>query len=454
MWKIEVHLPRSAFYGLGRCAANLILLGCILGRSSEAQEVKTLRLTLRDAVQIALRQNPQVQIASLNIAESQSNQAIARSALLPQISGNASESVRRLNLQTALGRTFQGFPGHIGPFWVSEAGAAGSAPLLDVSAWLRWQASKDDVTGTRADNQTVREQYVQLVVSQYLGSWRAAADVQAAQSRMDLAKALFDQAADLQRSGAGTGIDTLRANVQYQNERQRVIQAQTGLRTSLYGLARLLNLAPDVMIELADVSEFFVTPPSSADENLERAWMQRPEMQALDARIRAAETQKRAVQAERVPKLNVTGNWAEQGLEPTKTIPVYEFAASIDFPLFTGGRIGAQASVADIEAKKLMQELTDVRNRITLEVRTAAAELNAAREEVEVANLGVDLARQEVMQARDRFEAGVANNIEVITAQDELARANDNQITALYRYNQARADLAHATGQMEALYGR
>src|SRR5581483_3322997 len=200
MWKIEVHLPRSAFYGLGRCAANLILLGCILGRSSEAQEVKTLRLTLRDAVQIALRQNPQVQIASLNIAESQSNQAIARSALLPQISGNASESVRRLNLQTALGRTFQGFPGHIGPFWVSEAGAAGSAPLLDVSAWLRWQASKDDVTGTRADNQTVREQYVQLVVSQYLGSWRAAADVQAAQSRMDLAKALFDQAADLQRS--------------------------------------------------------------------------------------------------------------------------------------------------------------------------------------------------------------------------------------------------------------
>jgi len=64
----------------------------------------------------------------------------------------------------------------------------------------------------------------------------------------------------------------------------------------------------------------------------------------------------------------------------------------------------------------------------------------------------VDLARSEVSQARDRFEAGVANNIEVITAQDELSRANDNQIAALYRYNQARADLAHATGQMETLY--
>jgi outer membrane protein TolC len=66
----------------------------------------------------------------------------------------------------------------------------------------------------------------------------------------------------------------------------------------------------------------------------------------------------------------------------------------------------------------------------------------------------VDLARQEVDQARDRFQAGVANNVEVVTAQNELARANDNQIAALYRYNQARADLAHAAGQMETLYGK
>ena len=71
-----------------------------------------------------------------------------------------------------------------------------------------------------------------------------------------------------------------------------------------------------------------------------------------------------------------------------------------------------------------------------------------------VANLGVDLAKQEVVQARDRFQAGVANNIEVITAQDELARASDNQIAALYRYNQSRADLAHSVGQMEAMYAK
>ena len=95
-----------------------------------------------------------------------------------------------------------------------------------------------------------------------------------------------------------------------------------------------------------------------------------------------------------------------------------------------------------------------MRNGIALQVKTALAQLASARSEVNVANLGVDLAKQEVEQARDRFQAGVANNIEVITAQDELARASDNQIAALYRYNQSRADLAHSVGQMEAVYAK
>ena len=102
----------------------------------------------------------------------------------------------------------------------------------------------------------------------------------------------------------------------------------------------------------------------------------------------------------------------------------------------------------------LAQEREDLRNRVGLEVKTAIAQLDSARHEVDVANLAVKLAREEVTQARDRFQAGVANNIEVITAQDELSRANDNQIGAHYRYNQARADLAHATGQVVELYAR
>ena len=100
------------------------------------------------------------------------------------------------------------------------------------------------------------------------------------------------------------------------------------------------------------------------------------------------------------------------------------------------------------------QQRDELKNQIALEVKTSQAQLDAAQHEVEVANLGVNLAREEVSQARDRFQAGVANNIEVVSAQDALARANDNQIVALYRYNQARADLSHAIGQIEGLYSK
>ncbi len=121
-------------------------------------------------------------------------------------------------------------------------------------------------------------------------------------------------------------------------------------------------------------------------------------------------------------------------------------------PVFTGGRIRAEITRADLELKKIVQQREDLRNQIALEVKTALAQLQAARNEVDVANLGVQLANEEVSQARDRFEAGVANNVEVIQAQDALARANDNQIAALYRYNQSRADLARAVGQMESVF--
>ena len=429
----------------------LLMMSAIFAKAAEPQP---LRLTLRDAVQMALKQNPQVQVANLNVAVSQENQVIARSALLPQANLAVSELVQRENLEAFLGMKVQGFPEHSGPFWIFQGGSNGSAPLLDLAAWHRWRESKENITGARAQELTVREQNVLLVVSQYLGSLRATADVSAAQSRVELAKALFEQASDLQKNGVGTAIDTLRANVQYQNEQQRLIEARTALATSLYGLSRLLNVDPHVPIELADASEFFKTPAYSADETMEQALVARPEMKTVASEIRAAELERKAARDAKIPRIALNGEWTEEGLSPASAIPVYNFAAALDVPVFTGGRIRAQTAIADIELKKLAQQQTDLRNQIAQEVRTAAAQLDAAKNEVDVANLGVGLAREEVTQARDRFQAGVANNIEVITAQDELARANDNQIVALYRYNQARADLAHATGQMESLYAK
>jgi outer membrane protein TolC len=362
--------------------------------------------------------------------------------------------VNRLNLHAAIGLSFPGFPTHVGPFEVFQGGIGFRAPIFDLTLWRRYKSSRMGIDSRRAQEMSAREESVLLVVSQYLGCQRAAADVAAAQSRADLAQAVYDQSADLQKNGVGTGIDTLRANVQLQNEKQRVIVAHTQLDTSLYGLARLLNVDPRRTLEIADQVSFFDTPDISLDQTLEKAYAARPELRAIHTEEQRAALEARTAADQRLPKLSFDGFWMQHGLTPDSIIPVYQYQWSLDFPVFTGGRIQAERAKAGLAIRQLEQQEQELRNGIALEVKTAVAQVEAARNEVTVANLGIQLAREEVDQARDRFQAGVANNIETITAQDELARANDNQIGALYRYNQARAGLAHAVGQMEALYAR
>jgi outer membrane protein TolC len=432
-----------------------ILVTVLLGAPSvSSQDQPALRLALRDAVRLALKQNPQIQIANLKLAESEQDHAIARSALLPQASIGVASSAQRINLGSSFGAHLPGIPHHAGPFEVFQSGPSFSMPIFDLTLWRNWQASRQVVKASEADDETVREQTVSLVVSQYLAALRAAAQVRAAQSRVDLASMLYNQAVELEKNGVGTNLDTVRAHVQLQNEKQGLLVSQTQLKTALYGLVQLLHLEPHQTVELADEMSFFETPEITLEQSIERAYAQRPEIRSLVSQEGAARLRKRASSESRLPKLTVAGIWSYQGNSAPSAIPVYTYQGSVDFPLFTGGRIRAEAGKADLEIKRIEQEKAQLRDQIALEVKTAVAQLESARNQVDVANLGVDLARREVGQARERFQEGVANNIEVTTAQDALARANDNQIEALYRYNQARADLARAIGQMQDLYAK
>jgi len=413
-----------------------------------------LRLTLDQSVGLALKQNPTAQIAIITAAESVQDKNVARAALLPQATLNVTDTVERLNLQAFLGERIPGFPEHAGPFQVFSAGPAVNAQIFDLTLFRRYQAARETANASKADSLSTREQVILLVVSQYIGTLRNVANVQASESRVELAQALYDQAADLQKEGVGTGIDTLRANVELQNEKQRLLEAQADRETSLFGLSRLLNLDPRQTIELADSLSFFDTPQPEVSASLDSALGTRQEWKALQERVKAAGLDKRASQSSRLPDLSFTGNWAYLGGSSTSGIPTYNYEAMVSVPLFTGGRIHAEIVKANLEIQKLQQQEDDLRNSIALDVKTALINLDSARNQVTVANLGVQLSKEEVDQARDRFKAGVANNIEVIQAQDSLARANDNQIAALYRFNQARADYARSIGQMEKVYSK
>lgn len=413
-----------------------------------------LKLTLNEAVKLALKQNPTAQVAVLQAAQAEEDRVSARADLLPQAQLQVYDTARRTNVQAQFGAKIPGIPQHIGPIQIFNAGPVFGMPVFDLSLWRRYQAARNNADASKASSLSTREQVILLVVSQYIGSLRAEADVQASQSRVQLAQALYNQAADLQSQGVGTGIDTLRANVELQNEKQRLIEAQNQQQTSLYALSRLLNLDPRQPVELADALSFFDTPQPDVQASIDEALGARQEWKSLGQQIQAAEHDKDAAQDSRLPSLRFDGNWAYQGTSVNNGIPVYNYQATVNMPLFMSGKIHAQVVKADLQIKVLEQQRADLRNQIALDVKTALLNLDSGRNEVQVANLGVQLAQQEVDQARDRFKAGVANNIEVIQAQDSLSRANDNQIGALYRFNQARADYARAVGQMEKLYAK
>ena len=195
-------------------------------------------------------------------------------------------------------------------------------------------------------------------------------------------------------------------------------------------------------------------PEFEKTEAIKTALATRPEMQAQVSQERIAHLEKKSASEERAPQLDFSGAWLYQGSHFDNGIPAYTYQVGFSIPLFTGGRIHAEIARADLEVKHIDQNRQLLEERIVREVKSAVDELDAARKNVDVANLGLQLANEEVAQAERRFAAGVTTNVEVITAQDELARANNNQIDALYRFNQSRVNLARALGEVQDTYAK
>ncbi len=409
----------------------------------------TLPLTLKQAVELALKQNPQRVIAKILVSESDRNSQIARSALLPQAGLAGLASLNQYNLQSV---ETQPHPVDAGPYQYGQVGPTFSLNILSLPLIRDYQIGREGSKLSRADEKTTREIVVLTIVNQYLLILRAIADRDATQSRVALAQRLYDQAAELQKTGIGLNIDTVRANVELQNEKQNLIDAETATHTTKYALAALLDLSRDQNVEVTDKLEFYDLPEMQKDALVTQALVSRPEMRSFDSQQRIAHLATDASGEQRLPKIDFSGFWAYQGKHFNDGVPAYNYTLSLEIPLFTGGRIHAEQAKAKLEEQRIAENRRQLEAQIVSEVKTAFDQLQAARTSVDVANLGYTLAQEEVAQAQRRFAAGVTTNVEVITAQDALARASDNQIAALYQFNLARASLARATGEIESMY--
>jgi outer membrane protein len=440
-----------------KIAAALLLL--ILGTKAEVMRAQDAssgdqKLTLNGAVDLALKQNLDVQIANIETATRQQDRVIARSELLPQASFEADDSVNRHNLRALLGVQIPipDVPHTIGPYEAVHVGPTFSAPVFDLTLIRQYQASGHRLLASRADEQTVREETVLLTVSEYMAHLRALASIAAAESRVNLATRLAQQADDLLRDGVASKIDVSRAQVRLREEQQRLIDDQRDADTTLYALKRILNVPDSEQIEFTDRQHFFQTPSLDLSDPLATALAQRPELHSLDESIRAAQSEHKAAVAESLPKFTVDGFWDVQGQTFNTATPGYQYQVSMSVPIFTGGRLKAERKSTALAEQRTEKQLAQERNQVTEQVRDGQVELQSALHQVDLGRQEVQLANEEVTLSQGRFQAGVTDNIEVTQAQDSLARANDTEIGALFRYNIARAQLARAVGSVEQTY--
>ena len=432
----------------------LLLVGCgkdALTQSNPAPVVQSIPLSLKDAVQLALKQNPQIVASRLLSLESDRQRQISRSALLPQASLTGTGVVRQYNTASVVRTATRGTGG---PYQFIQAGPAFSESLLDLPLFRSYQLSSEGVREARAQENVTREDVIAAVVAQYILVLRAFAIYDAAKARVTLAERLYEQAKSLQKTGIGLKIDATRAQVELQNERQDLIDAETSTRTTTYILAELLDFRRDQEPAVTDGLQFFDLPEVEETAAINNALVNRPEMHAQASQERITHLERQSAFEERMPQIGFSGVWLYQGSRFNDGIPAYRYQIGLNIPIFTGGRIHAEIARTNLEQERIEQNRRLLESRIVREVKSAIDELNAAHKNVEVANLGLQLATDEVAQAERRFAAGVTTNVEVVTAQDALARANDNQIEALYRFNQSRVNLAQAMGEVQNTYAK
>ncbi len=405
-------------------------------------------LTLREAIDRGLRSNLGAILGSSAVDAAEAARRAATADLLPQVRGAVGETRLKVNLE-AYGFSIPGQPPIVGPFNVFDARAYVQQSLLDLRAVHRRHAASDALEAARQDEKSARDLVVLACGQLYLQAVAGEVRIATVRAQLQSAEALLGTARDRRAAGLGAGIEVLRADVQAQAQRQRLIVAEQEAAKEKLALARAIGLPAGQRFRLADPMPFLPSPAIPAEEAAARAAANRPELKAAAARVDAAEEARKAARGEGLPTVGVSADYGAIGNTVSGALATFTVSGGVRVPVFEGGRVAARVREAEARAAEARARLADLRARVYYEVQSALLDLRAAEERVKVAENGVALARQQLEQSRDRFAAGVADNLEVVQAQEALAGAEESRIASLYAHNVARFSLARAMGGAE-----
>jgi len=431
-----------------RIVVFLSLVSPLAAMPASAQPPAPYRLTLQDAIQKALQANLSVLAAGTRVDEAEGTRQRRLSAsLLPRVNAQTYANFQNRDLR-AFGISSPALPEVVGPFSNYDIRVYAQQNVIDLASYRTLKASERALDADKLDLQDARDLIVRSIAAQYLNAESAAARADAAQSRVNDSTTLLKLAKDKHDAGTATGVDVLRAQVQLANDKQALLVAQNQLKQSLLSLARNLGMSPGTPLELAESLRYQPLSQPETDTLVTAALLTRSDYLSLASQRQSLVEQQRANHARSYPKLSVNGNYGAIGRSIGGVQSTGLIQGQIDFTVFDRDRNGEAQEVAS-RIKRIDDQIADQRRGIEEELREALLNMDSAAQQVAVAEEGKALARRELEMAQDRFQQGTANNVEVVTAQDELARAEENSIVAVSSHVDAKVALARAMGDTQ-----
>jgi outer membrane protein TolC len=424
------------------------------GVPSGTATAEPIALGIAETIRRALAHNLGVLLAQDTVERARGTRREALSALLPNVGARASAVRQKTNLEAFGFPLGDDFPRVVGPFNVFDARVFLSQTLFDWRALNEAKAESHSLAAERHSYRGARDLVVLVAANLYLQALATAARAESAGAQLATSEALYKQAVDLRQSGIIAGIDVVRAEVRMSTERQQLTAAKNEAQKAKLQLARVIGLPVGQEFTLNSALPDVPVPEMTLDDALARAYRDRPDYLAAQERVQAAEATRKAARGESLPSVRVTADYGAIGLTLPTALPTFSVAGAVSVPIFQGGRTQGAVMVAEAEARQRRAEAEDMRAEIYYDVRTAFLDLTATGEELQTATRARELANQQLTQSRDRFAAGVANNVEVVQAQEAVALASEQYISALYGYNVSKAVLARSLGTAEDAVAR
>ena len=410
-----------------------------------------LPLSLTDVVDLALKANLGLIDTEQEHAQSRAARMRALAVLLPQLNAELVGAFSDFSLNT-IGAQKLGLPNIISNFNYQTADISLQQKVLDISALHELKASHAEEAVSEASLADARNIVVLASTSAYLQVLASQSRVQEAQAELASSQALESLLKDRVKREVSPEIDAIRATVTRESAGQRLALAQVRLEKDKLGLTRIIGLPVEQEFALTTELGFTRAPQQDLDTLVKEATTSRQDLKAAAARVEFSKQQVKAQTSKRLPELAVHANGGETGVNFGSAYGTYEVAGRLSVPIFTGRRIEADVQTATASLHRREAEYQDLQQRTRFDVRSAVLDLQAADTSVNVAKTNLQLAKEGLRQARDRFDAGVSNSLELIQAEQAVASAEDNNIASVYAHNLAKLLLVRSTGTAERDY--